>query len=190
VEEPPATIEFVDGRCQSDTLLAWHEVPVDIVYLDEAYEEPFTGTIHTETQIARLEGGSDVELLWGDAVENGAPLTMLAFEKGLSKVAPGGDKIVLLCVILFGVSTAISWSYYGDRCANYVLGPSAILPYRGVFVLMHFLGAVLPLSVAWKMGDVLMGIVILPNLIALILLSPKVAEEARGYFGRKPWKKR
>ena len=47
----------------------------------------------------------------------------------------------------------ISWSYYGDRCAHYVFGAWAVLPYKIVFVLMHFLGAVAPLAVAWDLGD-------------------------------------
>ena len=52
---------------------------------------------------------------------------------------------------------------------------------------MHFVGAVLTLSVAWTLGDVFLGIVILPNLLALLLLSPKVAELTKSYFQRKPW---
>ena len=114
-------------------------------------------------------------------------MTMLAFERGLSDVSQYGDEIVLVCVILFGVSTAISWSYYGDRCAHYVFGAKAVLPYRGVFVLMHFVGAVVPLSLAWTLGDVFLGIVIVPNLIALVLLAPKISDEMNSYFSRKPW---
>ena len=52
---------------------------------------------------------------------------------------------------------------------------------------MHFLGAVVPLAVVWSLGDVALAIVIIPNLIALILLAPEVAEEARSYFEREPW---
>ena len=110
---------------------------------------------------------------------------MLAFRRGL----PGrsGHLIVVVCVFLFAISTAISWSYYGDRCANYLFGARAILPYKFMFVLMHFAGAVVPLTVAWTLGDVFLAMVILPNLLALILLSPKLAELTRSYFERKPW---
>jgi AGCS family alanine or glycine:cation symporter len=62
-----------------------------------------------------------------------------------------------------------------------------ILPYKMVFVLMHFVGSVLSLSVVWTLGDVFLGIVILPNLLALLLLSPKVYELTKSYFERKPW---
>ena len=70
-----------------------------------------------------------------------------------------------------------------------MLGAKAVLPYRVVFVGMHFLGAVLPLPLAWDLGDVLLGIVILPNLIALVMLSPQVAEMTRSYFRRRPWRR-
>jgi AGCS family alanine or glycine:cation symporter len=56
-----------------------------------------------------------------------------------------------------------------------------------LFVLAHFLGAIVPLKVAWTLGDVFLGLVILPNLFALIMLSPKIAEQTRSYFERQPW---
>ena len=95
--------------------------------------------------------------------------------------------IVVVCVLLFAISTAISWSYYGDRCARYLLGAKAVLPYKFVFVLMHFLGAVIPLTVVWALGDIFLAMVIIPNLIALLLLSGEVRELTSSYFERKPW---
>jgi AGCS family alanine or glycine:cation symporter len=121
------------------------------------------------------------------AVESGAPLTMQAFRQGLAPLGDWGHFIVLIAVLLFAISTAISWSYYGDRCANYLLGHGAVFPYKIAFVIMHFLGAVASLSVAWGLGDVLLAIVIIPNLIALILLSGKVRELTDSYFERQPW---
>jgi AGCS family alanine or glycine:cation symporter len=191
VDAPPTEVEVRVGDVVRGPALAWHDVPVDTLYADEAQTEPFTGTIDVARGVANPAGGGEGRaVLYGDAVESGAPLTMLAFRRGLSGLGSFGDHIVLLCVLLFGVSTAISWSYYGDRCAHYVLGPRAVLPYRGVYVLMHFLGAVVPLSLAWEMGDVLLGVVIVPNLIALVFLAPQVAEMTRSYFERKPWRKR
>jgi AGCS family alanine or glycine:cation symporter len=121
------------------------------------------------------------------AAESGAPLTQEAFRRGLLPIGNFGGWIVVLAVLLFALSTAISWSYYGDRCANYLLGPNAVLPYKIMFVMMHFVGAVLPLTTIWDLGDIFLAIVIVPNLIALILLSPQVVAETRSYFERKPW---
>ncbi len=83
--------------------------------------------------------------------------------------------------------TAISWSYYGDRCATYLLGAKAVLPYKFAYVAMHFVGAIIAPVVAWDLGDIFLGIVILPNLIALVWLSGKTKEMMDSYFERKPW---
>ena len=125
--------------------------------------------------------------MWGMAPENGAPLTMEGFREGLSPLGDWGHYIVLFSVMLFAISTAISWSYYGDRSAHYLLGPGFVLPYKIAFIGAHFIGAVIPLAVAWNLGDVLLAIVIFPNLFALILLTPKVVEMTNDYFARKPW---
>lgn len=182
-------ISVVDGHQVSaedgSVQVAWHEVPVAVLYTDADLTKPFNGVIDTDQKIATSVSGETAGSLFGLAAESGAPLTMLAFQRGL----PGnwGLFIVLMCVLLFAVSTAISWSYYGDRCANYLFGKKSVFPYKIAFVIMHFVGAVLTLSVAWTLGDIFLGIVILPNLLALILLSPKVAELTKSYFERKPW---
>jgi AGCS family alanine or glycine:cation symporter len=187
VAEIPAEIRVEDGDVRSSAdgaRLAWHEVPVERLFTNAAQTEPFTGVILPIENQARADDGAIHAVLFGDAVENGAPLTMIAFRKGLGPVGP---HIVLLSVLLFAISTAIAWSYYGDRCANYLFGPRAILPYKAAFVTAHFLGAVVSLSVAWTLGDVFLGIVILPNLLAILLLSGRVKDLTDSYFARKPW---
>jgi AGCS family alanine or glycine:cation symporter len=62
-----------------------------------------------------------------------------------------------------------------------------VLPYKLVYVVMHFVGAIGTLAVVWDLADVALAIVIWPNLIALLLLAPKVVEETRSYFERRPW---
>ncbi len=187
----PATIRFTDGRHDVDAagapLLSWHEAPVMEVFEDSERNRPFSGVINTETGVATSDGGETFTSLHGLAVENGAPLTLEAFRRGLSPLGDWGHYIVIVSVLLFAISTAISWSYYGDRCANYLFGAGAILPYKITFVIMHFIGAVLPLTVIWDLGDIFLAIVIFPNLIALALLSGKVKELTDDYFERKPW---
>jgi AGCS family alanine or glycine:cation symporter len=186
--EPPAEISYVQGRYAGPAggpVVAWHEVAVPELYLDARMSEPFTGEILPAAGVAETPTGERLPALWGEAVENGAPLTTLGFQHGL----PGtwGRFIVILSVLLFAISTAISWSYYGDRCANYLFGTAAILPYKIAFVVAHFIGAVLPLTTIWDLGDVFLGIVIWPNLLALILLSPVVVKLTGSYFERKAW---
>ncbi len=167
---------------------AWHDVRVDEFFVDREQTVPFTGVIRPAESAAIGDDGTRYTTLYGDAVETGAPLTSMAFERGFGHIsAIAGDYIVILGVLLFAISTAISWSYYGDRCANYLFGKAAIRPYRIVYVIMHFVGAVAPLAALWDLGDVFLGIVILPNLLALLLLSPTIAAQTKSYFERKPW---
>jgi AGCS family alanine or glycine:cation symporter len=165
---------------------AWHDVIVETFFVDEEQTIPFTGVINPGTD-AVGDNGTTYAILYADAPEGGAPLTMMAFRRGLSGIGDFGHYIVLLSVLLFGLSTAIAWSYYGDRCARYLWGPSAVLPYKVVYVLMHLGGALVAANIAWDLGDIFLSIVILPNLLALLLLSGKVREMMDGYFDRKPW---
>jgi AGCS family alanine or glycine:cation symporter len=186
---PPAEIAIRDGLHTQTGMgavhVSWHETAIDTLFVDEALTRPFTGVVRPASGEAVAADGQTYSELWGNAPDSGAPLTMEAFSRGL----PGswGNYIVLISTILFAVSTAISWSYYGDRCANYLFGPKAILPYKFIYVAMHFMGAVVPLAVVWAMGDIALSIVIIPNLIALLFLAPKVVEMTRSYFERRPW---
>jgi AGCS family alanine or glycine:cation symporter len=185
----PEAIRIQEGYAADVTSgapqVAWHEVEVERLFVDPEQQQPFSGVVYPQRGEAVAGDGTTYGSLYADAAESGAPLTMLGFQRGL----PGewGRFIVVISVLLFAISTAISWSYYGDRCANYLFGHRAVLPYKMVFVGMHFVGAVLTLAVAWTLGDVFLGIVILPNLLALLLLSGKVAEMSKDYFQRRPW---
>ncbi len=186
---PTGPVQYVDGRPQDPASphIAWHEVSVERLFEDADRTAPFSGTVDPTAQRARTADGRELGSLYGMAVESGAPLTMEGFRRGLAPLGDWGHYIVIFSVLLFALSTAISWSYYGDRCANYLFGTSAIIPYKVVFVIMHFIGAVLPLAVVWSLGDIFLAIVIIPNLIALVFLSPQVKEMTVSYFQRKPW---
>jgi AGCS family alanine or glycine:cation symporter len=132
--------------------------------------------------------GSAVRI-YGNAARNSAPMTTLGFERGLDPIGLSGlgRWIVLLSVFMFAISTAISWSYYGDRCANYLWGTKAIMPYKVVFLLFHFVGATLAVTAIWDLGDVALSLVTLPNVITLILLSGVLKKITDSYFERRPW---
>ncbi len=113
---------------------------------------------------------------------NGSPLTAQAFKAGLAPLFPWGDKIITLSVFLFAVSTAISWSYYGDRAMEYLFGHKSIRHYKLVYVLVNFIGSIVSLEIVWGFGDIALGLMAIPNLIALIFLSPVVVRLTRDYF--------
>ncbi len=165
---------------ENDTIqFAWHEVPVEDFYIDEERQQTFTGKLYPERQLAIADDGTTYDTLYGLAMENAAPLTQLAYTSALGR---WGTMIVLLCVFLFGISTSISWSYYGDRCVNYLFGAKMILPYKAVYVIMHFVGAVTSLNTIWGLGDTVLAFITIPNVLALLLLSGVAKKLTDEYF--------
>lgn len=177
------TLTFVNGDPVDGEMMR-NGIPVDVLYTDEAKTDVFSGVIEnvgTEAAIIS-ETGAQFERLYGGIVENGAPLTARAFEIGLSPIVPWGGYIVTIAVVLFAISTAISWSYYGDRSAQYLFGFKSIFWYRIAFVGMHFVGAILSLTTVWAFGDVMLGLMAFFNIIALIALSGVIVKITRKYF--------
>ncbi|NQV50941.1 MAG: alanine:cation symporter family protein, partial [Candidatus Marinimicrobia bacterium] len=120
----------------------------------------------------------------GRLLMNSSLLTSFAFKEGLSWMIGWGDKIITLSILLFALSTVISWSFYGDRASEYLFGPKAILPYRYVYVFFVFLGGIAGLDAVWKFGDAALGFMTLPNLLAIILLSGKLKVMMNEYFAK------
>lgn len=119
--------------------------------------------------------------------ENGEPATMTstAFSTGL----PGnwGGIVVTICLILLGYSTVLGWAYYGERCIERLGGGHrGILIYRIVFAVACGFGAVAPLTMVWTFSDVINGIMAIPNLIGLLILSGLVVCETRRYLRHDP----
>ena len=135
-----------------------------------------TLVVCTFTGIAIIASG-----VWNSGV-NGAALTQLAFGSAM----PGavGPAVVAICLAMFAFSTIVGWSHYGSRGIEYILGVRAILPYRILFVVAAFAGSIYTLDFVWLLSDVMNGLMALPNLIGLLLLSGVVAVETRSYFER------
>tara|TARA_R110001592_G_scaffold116059_1_gene316919 strand:+ start:56895 stop:58262 length:1368 start_codon:yes stop_codon:yes gene_type:complete len=110
--------------------------------------------------------------------EEGAALTTLAFTSEL----PYGDKIVALCLALFAFTTILGWSYYGERCAEYLFGINIITPFRVLWVVAIYFGATRELGEVWGIADILNGLMAIPNLIGLLLLSPVIFKLSKTYF--------
>ena len=119
------------------------------------------------------------------AALNGSPMTSYAFARGLPFMGGYGGYVVTAAVLLFASSTIISWSYYGDRAIQYLFGDRVVMPYRFVYCVMIFVGAVSGLSDIWTFGDVALGVMAIPNLIALIALSGVVRKMTKEYYSRE-----
>ncbi len=188
------TVEITDGN---NTLIIEEGEPVNGTierndfptgkfYIDEEQTEVFSGTLEMVDGIGVFtdEAGNKVANVYTSIIENGAPLTSLAYQKGLAPIFPYGQHLVTICVLLFGVSTAISWSYYGDRSIQYLAGDRSIIYYKVVYLGMHFLGAIFPLATVWAIGDIALGLMTFPNIIALFALSGSVAVASKKYFNK------
>jgi AGCS family alanine or glycine:cation symporter len=111
--------------------------------------------------------------------EQGASMSALAFSTTLG--APGGH-IVAVGLAVFAFTTIIGWSYYGERCAAYLFGTTIIPVYRIFWIAAIVLGAIFKLNIVWAFADLFNGLMAIPNLIALVLLSPVVFSETRTYI--------
>ncbi|MDX1757079.1 MAG: sodium:alanine symporter family protein [Marinobacter sp.] len=117
-----------------------------------------------------------------DSGESGAALTSAAFGLALPGV---GNYLVAISLALFAFSTILGWSFYGEKCVEFLLGTRAIKPFRALWVLAVPLGAVLNLDFVWLVADTLNALMALPNLIAIAALSPVVFRLTRDYFDRQ-----
>jgi AGCS family alanine or glycine:cation symporter len=112
--------------------------------------------------------------------ETGASLSTLAYGQGIS----GGNYIVTIGLVIFAFTTLLGWSYYGERCAEYIFGTSIIIPYRIVWVVAVMTGALIKLNFVWLLADVMNGFMAIPNLIALALLSPVIFKVTKEYLNK------
>jgi alanine or glycine:cation symporter, AGCS family len=115
--------------------------------------------------------------VWSNGM-TGAALTSHAFESAMA----GGSYIVTIGIMLFAYSTILGWCYYGEKSMEYLFGIKSVLPYRLVFVGFVGVGAVAKLSLVWNISDTLNGLMAIPNLIALLLLTPVIVAETKKYF--------
>ncbi|PRQ10334.1 sodium:alanine symporter family protein [Corynebacterium sp. 13CS0277] len=121
---------------------------------------------------------------WEMGSDNAGIITATAFSKGL----PGtwGDTVVSLSVIFFAFSTMLGWSYYGERCLESLVGRRGTIPFRMIFTLVVLIGSTTSLEVVWTIADIMNGLMALPNLIGLLLLSGLVARETKAYLAFDP----
>jgi AGCS family alanine or glycine:cation symporter len=118
-----------------------------------------------------------------DSGETGAGLTTLAFGTGLAMEGTG-EMIVAFGMAIFAFSTSLAWAYYAERCVEFLGGVRGLTAFRFIWGVALFIGAVTGLELIWALADVTMGLMALPNLIALLLLAPVVFRITREYFER------
>jgi AGCS family alanine or glycine:cation symporter len=113
----------------------------------------------------------------GADTPTGVALTMAAFDWGL----PGGAWLVTFGTVFFTATTILGWGYYSERCLEFLVGVKGIKPFRLVWVAVVVIGAVASFDLVWTVADILNGLMAIPNLISLLLLSGTVFQLTRRY---------
>ena len=136
-----------------------------------------TIVICTLTALTLLCGAGD-QIVWGQSA--GAELISASFSSVLGPQF--GSTLVAVAITLFALSTILSWSLYGTRCCEFLLGSAAARVYQVLFVAVILVGATLKLDLVWDIADTLNGFMAVPNLVALLGLSPVVIKQTKEHF--------
>ena len=170
-------INVVDGIAAPGdfTILHARSVAENVRYMiGEA--RPFTGVV-------RVANGSIAEpdvYLRGESLIHSAALTVAAFNR--SFLGGAGEYIVAVGLMLFAFSTAISWSYYGDRSMTYLFGARSVMPYRLVYIVGFFLAAIADTTLIWQIAAITMVVMTLPNLVGLVMMRAEIRDEIASYW--------
>lgn len=111
-------------------------------------------------------------------VSDGGDLTYKAFQQ----IPVVGTPILVVGIAAFAYSTILGWSYYGERCVEYLFGRGGMIPYKLIFVFILLIGPVIKLDLVWTMADIFNALMSIPNLIAVVVLSPVVVKETNYYL--------
>ena len=111
-------------------------------------------------------------------ITDGGVLTSLAFDQ----IPVIGPLILVVGIISFAFSTILGWAYYGERCVEYFAGKKGLIPYRVLYIAVAVIAPVVALDVVWDIADILNALMAIPNLIAVLLLSPVIVKETKRYL--------
>ena len=178
------TIQISNGKIEKSnndpvTILHKKSIAEDVVILinnpiSESTDK-YDGPLLIEDGVVRTNGVN----LSGKSLVHSAELTAVAFKSGVLGVY--GGYIVAIGLLLFAFSTAIAWSYYGDRSAAYVFGEKSVVWYRLVYVGCFFIAAIIDTEVVWNLAYIIGPLVTIPNVIALIILRKEMKSMSDSY---------
>lgn len=179
IERYSGSISVVNGTAVSSgfTLLNSRSIAEGVVY-KVGSDDLYTGTL--EVADGRLVKENIV--VSGKSLVHSATLTTIAFTKGY--FGDYGQYIVSIGLLLFAFSTAIAWSYYGDRAMTYLLGPRSVMPYRVIYVAGFVWASFSDTTLVWALSAVAIVVMTLPNLFGIILLSKEMKETVEEYWQR------
>lgn len=172
-------LAVVDGRITTAVSLLHSRSLAENVQVERAADNsPFFGSI--AVQQGRIDFATQGILIRGDSLLHSAPLTTKAFTRGF--LGDWGAYIIPFSLLLFAFSTAISWSYYGDRAVTFLWGTQYIRYYRVFYVLGFFLAAVIDTTVVWTFSGIAIALMTIPNIIGILLLRKDMKQTVADYW--------
>lgn len=177
IEKYTGTIQVVDGAAVSNgyTMLHARSVAENVQFI-VAGEDPYTGTLRIDNGRLMKE---DIVIV-GDSLVHSAALTSIAFSNGF--LGSAGEYIVPISLMLFAFSTAIAWSYYGDRAVVYLFGQKGVMPYRIIYVAGFFVASFADTTLVWTLSYVAIVLMTLPNLLGIFLLRREMKDTVKAYW--------
>lgn len=170
-------LDINEGKLENPvTLISSRSVAEDITFYDNKL--PFTGKI--DVVDGKWQPGSTSIFVSGKSLMHSAPLTTEAFRH--SFLGDWGKYIVSIGLLLFAFSTAISWSYYGDRALTYLVGPRYVIYYRIVFVAAFFVASFTDTTIIWSLSYITIALMTVPNLIGLWILRKEIRVTIGDYW--------
>ncbi len=168
-------LDVVDGKIQNDLSIFHSRSIAENV---EVFEngKPYNGKV--------LVKEGDVQntnfVFSGKSLLNSAPLTIVAFRKGY--FGDYGEYIVTIGLLLFAFSTAIAWSYYGDRAVTYLFGTKWVMTYRVIYVLGFFVASFTDTTIIWTFSGIAIAMMTLPNLFGILMLHKEMKQSVKEYW--------
>jgi AGCS family alanine or glycine:cation symporter len=171
------TMVIEDGRLVTTGLSMIHarSLAENVEFLSG--KDPYSGEL--EVIAGKLPAVSSLTVR-GESLIHSAPLTTFAFSQSILKGF--GSYIVTFSLLLFAFSTAISWSYYGDRATTYLFGPKYVIYYRMVFVAGFFIASFTDTTIIWSLSYIAIVLMAVPNLIGIFILRKEVKQNVREYW--------
>jgi AGCS family alanine or glycine:cation symporter len=167
------------GAIQDEvTVIHARSIAEDVVVSSSASGEAFSGTVPVEN--GRIFNATSELQFNGRSLIHSAPLTAEAFSRGM--LGETGRFIIPISLLLFAFSTAIAWSYYGDRAVTFLWGTPYVRYYRVLYVLGFFAAAIIDTTIIWTFSGIAIALMTIPNIIGILLLRKDMKETVDDYW--------
>ena len=173
------TLSVTNGIVTGDvTLIHARSIAENVTVTHLVDGQPWSGELAVENgRVFNVDGDIQFE---GESLLHSAPLTTVAFSRGF--LGDLGSFIIPICLLLFAFSSAIAWSYYGDRAVSFLWGVEYVRYYRMVYVAGFFVAAIVDTTIIWTFSGIAIALMTIPNIIGILLLRKEMKSEVKRYW--------